>query len=164
MPKKPEGLSQTFIGEWIQTAKEREQQNQLDLCFPLPSKRWKGPLCASSRERMSSTGFFHSRLCGTLADAGCWSFILAVFVIHPPKKTQPQTEIDLVAAHDAVVVGTYDAGIPLHSLPGKALCSSLPLEQDGTDMNSCRTNAAPTPLSEQYEEPSIPYCVKLRAE
>jgi hypothetical protein len=67
---------------------------------------------------MSSTGFFHSRLCGTLADA-CSAFMLGVFVIHPPKKTQPQTEIDLVA-HGAVAVGIYDAGLSLHSLPGKA--------------------------------------------
>ena len=113
---------------------------------------------------MSSTGFFHSRLCGTLVDAGCWAFMLGVFVIHPPKKTQPQAKIDLVAAHGAVAVGTYDAGLPLRSLPGKALRSSLLLDQGVTDTNSCRANAAPTPLSEQYEEPSIPYSVKLRAE
>jgi hypothetical protein len=69
---------------------------------------------------MSSTGFFHSRFSGTLADAGCWAFMLGVFVIHPPKETQPQTEIDLLAAHGAVAVGTYDAGLPLHSLPGTA--------------------------------------------
>jgi hypothetical protein len=47
---------------------------------------------------MSSTGFFHSRLCGTLADAGCWAFMLGVIVIHPPKKTQPHAKFDLVAA------------------------------------------------------------------
>jgi hypothetical protein len=44
---------------------------------------------------MSSTGFFHSRLCGTVADAGCWAFMLGVIVIHPPKKTQPQAKFDL---------------------------------------------------------------------
>ena len=70
---------------------------------------------------MSSTGFFHSRFSGTLVDAGCWAFMLGVFVIHPPKETQPQTEINLVAAHGAVVLGTYDAGLSLHSLPAKAL-------------------------------------------
>ena len=43
---------------------------------------------------MSSTGFFHSRLCGTVADAG-WAFMLGVIVIHPPKKTQPQAKFDL---------------------------------------------------------------------
>jgi hypothetical protein len=41
--------------------------------------------------------------------------MLGVFVIHPPKETQPQTEIDLLAAQGAVAVGTYDAGLPLHS-------------------------------------------------
>jgi hypothetical protein len=81
---------------------------------------------------MSSTGFFHSRLCGTLADAGCWAFILGVIVIHPPKKTQPHAKFDLVAAHGAVAVGTYDAGVSLRSLPGKALCSSLLLDQGVT--------------------------------
>jgi hypothetical protein len=73
---------------------------------------------------MSSTGFFHSRLCGTLADAGCWAFKLGVIVIHPPKKTQPHAKFDLVAAHGAVAVGTYDAGLSLRSLPGKS-CTFL---------------------------------------
>jgi hypothetical protein len=41
---------------------------------------------------MSSTGFFHSRRCGTVGDAGCWAFVLGVFVIHPPNETQLQTE------------------------------------------------------------------------
>jgi hypothetical protein len=44
---------------------------------------------------MSSTGFFHSRLCGTVGDAGCWAFMLGVIVIHPPKKTQPHAKFDL---------------------------------------------------------------------
>jgi hypothetical protein len=54
--------------------------------------------------------------------------MLGVFVIHPPKETQPQTEINLWAAHGAVAVGTYDAGWSLHSLPVKALRSSLLLD------------------------------------
>jgi hypothetical protein len=91
---------------------------------------------------MSSTGFFHSRLCGTLADAGCWAFMLGVIVIHPPKKTQPHAKFDLVAAHGAVAVGTYDAGSSLRSLPGKALRSSLLLDQGVTDTDSCIANAA----------------------
>jgi len=113
---------------------------------------------------MSSTGFFHSRLCGTLADAGCWAFMLGVIVIHPPKKTQPHAKFNLVAAHGAVAVGTYDAGSSLRSLPDKSSRSSLLLDQGVTDTNFCRAKTAPTPLSGQYEEPSIPYSVKLRAE
>lgn len=77
---------------------------------------------------MSSTGFFHSRFSGMLVDAGCWAFMLGVFVIHPPKETQPQTEINLVAAHGAVALGTYDAGLSLHSLPAKALRYHLLLD------------------------------------
>jgi hypothetical protein len=54
--------------------------------------------------------------------------MLGVIVIHPPKKTQPHAKFDLVAAHGAVAVGTYDAGLSLHSLPGKARRSSLLLD------------------------------------
>src|SRR5690242_14338204 len=56
------------------------------------------PCSASSSARMSSTGFFHSRFCGTVADAGCWAFLVGAFVIHPPNETQLQAESVLVAA------------------------------------------------------------------
>jgi hypothetical protein len=90
--------------------------------------------------------------------------MLGVIVIHPPKKTQPHAKFNLVAAHGAVAVGTYDAGLSLHSLPGKARRSSLLLDQGVTDASSKIASAALTPLSGQYEEPSIRYSVKLRAE
>jgi hypothetical protein len=79
------------------------------------------PCCAFARARMSSTGFFHSRRCGTMADAGCWAFILGAFVIHPPKPTQLQAESLFVAASCRAAVGTYDAGLPPHSLLRDAL-------------------------------------------
>jgi hypothetical protein len=44
------------------------------------------------------------------------------------------------------------------------LRSSLLLNRALADTNACTANTAPTPLSEQYEEPSIPSCAKLRAE
>jgi hypothetical protein len=63
---------------WMGMVKARKRQNQWDLCLPLKSWFVPVPASASSRERMSITGFFHSRFCGTLADAGCWAFTLRV--------------------------------------------------------------------------------------
>jgi hypothetical protein len=54
---------------------------------------------------MSITGFVHSRLCGTLAGAGFWAFILRVFVIHPPKETKPPIDWILVAAYGPTALG-----------------------------------------------------------
>ena len=45
----------------------------------------------------------------------------------------------------------------------KAPRRSLPFDQSGTETQPLQSDVAPTPLSEQYEWPSIPYCVKLRA-
>src|ERR1700759_3910343 len=88
---------------------------------------------------MSSTGFFHSRLCGTLADVGCWAFILGAFVIHPPKKTQPPPK-SISWGPGAVALGTYDAGLFLHSLLNNAIRSSLLLVQGGKQyINSGQT-------------------------
>src|ERR1700759_3251738 len=111
---------------------------------------------------MSSTGFFHSRLCGTLADVGCWAFILGAFVIHPPKKTQPPPK-SISWGPGAAALGTYDAGLFLHSLLNNAISFLFTTRTRRQAIHKFRSdNAAPIPLSEQYEEPSIPYCVKLR--
>src|SRR5260370_42579560 len=109
------------------------------------------PCSASARDRMSSTGFFHSRRCGAMADAGCWAFILGVFVIHPPNETQLASRSVFEAAYGSNwAVGTYDARFPLHSLPGKPLVSlyysykaadSGPLHQK-LRLHHCRGNTS----------------------
>src|SRR3954471_23363097 len=100
------------------------------------------PCSASARDRMSSTGFFHSRLCGAMADAGCWAFILGVFVIHPPNETQRCKPFGVRSGLWVdCAVGTYDARLPLHSLPDKPLRLSLLLMQGGIQwprsINNC---------------------------
>jgi hypothetical protein len=61
-------------------------------------------------------GFFHSRFCGTMGDAGCRAFKLGAFVIHPPKETLLQAESLFVAVAGPTSFVTYDAGIPPASL------------------------------------------------
>ncbi len=110
-----------------------------------------------------------ARASSTPASAGRWR--CRMLGIHAGGDRHPSSEenttacqIRSVAAHGAVAVGTYDAGSSLRPLPGKTLRCSLLLDQGVTGTNCCRANAALTPLSRQYEEPSIPYSVKLRAE
>ena len=71
----------------------------------------------------------------------------------------------LVAVYGPIAVWHFDAESSLHALlRKKAPRPSLLFEQLEPIHNACKSDVAPTPLSEQYEWPSIPYCVKLRPE
>src|SRR4051812_34285485 len=103
---------------------------------------------------MSSTGVFHSRRCGTMADAGFWAFILGAFVIHPPKPTQLQAE-SLFRA-DRKLAALEDPRRASRTRRPKM--SFVPLYPSNEWRNAGPQNNVPTPLSEQSEEPSMTLC------
>jgi hypothetical protein len=105
---------------------------------------------------MSSTGFFHSRFGGTMADAGLWAFILGAFVIHPPKPTQLQSGIAVRAALKVGCSGTYEAEFP-HS-PSRNDSSSLSLfHQQGAEYvvpakrKMCLHHCQSSPKNRQFD-------------
>ena len=83
---------------------------------------------------------------------------------HPSsEETRTATELKLAAVCGPIAVWHSMQRSSLHTCFEKAPGLSLLFEQGGTDTQRLQTEVAPTPLSEQYEWPSIPYCVKLRA-
>jgi hypothetical protein len=131
---------------WLRSKSGR---NQWDLC--LPEKSWlvKFPACASSRERMSITGFVHSRLCGTLADAESWAFTLRVLIIHPPKETKTAIEGYSQRPGARLLLELTMQGRSLHALLREAFFGPLYYSNKAAPLRNACNQVAPTPLSEQ---------------
>jgi hypothetical protein len=109
---------------------------------------------------MSSTGFFHSRRFGTVGDAGCWAFVLGVFVIHPPNETQLQSQI---AVHRGPWVRLLLAPA-MQVFPALAVretdCPRYYLNKVAVVRTTPVIPGIPPLLSGQSFEPSIRYYVK----